>query len=104
LTEILVAIDKLEVFDHLTGLNPFLRLDGHGSHFELDFLSYIHQPEIKWEVSIGLPYGTSYWQVGDSTKQNGCFKMALTKAKNEVVQKGMTVGLHVKLIRQMLWA
>jgi hypothetical protein len=41
----------------------------------------------KWNVSIGLPYGTSYWKVGDSSEQNGCFKMALTKAKQELVTK-----------------
>jgi hypothetical protein len=81
-----MAIDQLNVFDRGTGLNPFLLLDGHGSRFELDFLSYIHVEETKWDVCIGLPYGTSYWQVGDSTEQNGCFKMALTKAKQQLVQ------------------
>jgi hypothetical protein len=66
LTQMLQAIDTLGVFDHSTGLNPFLLLDGHTSQFELDFLTYIHQRETKWDVCVGLPYGTSYWQVGDS--------------------------------------
>ncbi len=87
LTDMLSAIDKAKVFDRSVGLNPFLFLDGHNSRFELEFLQYIHNPETKWEVCIGLPYGTSYWQVGDSTEQNGCFKMALYKAKQELVQK-----------------
>jgi len=84
----LETIDEVGVFDREgTGLNPFLLLDGHGSRFELDFLDYINTAETKWECCIGLPYGTSYWQVGDSSEQNGCFKMALTRAKQELVTK-----------------
>jgi hypothetical protein len=37
-----MAIDKMNMFDRGAGLNPFLLLDGYGSWFELDFLSYIH--------------------------------------------------------------
>jgi hypothetical protein len=85
LTEMLRAIDKLEVYDCSIGLNPFLLLDGHGSCFELEFLEYINTCESKWCGNIGLPYGTSYWQVGDSSEQNGCFKMALTKCKQALV-------------------
>ena len=81
-------IDDLQVFDRTTtGLNPFLLLDGHGSRFELDFLEYINREETKWVVNIGLPHGTSYWQVGDSTEQNGCFKMALAREKQALVTK-----------------
>jgi hypothetical protein len=93
LKDMLMAIDKLNVFDRGTGLNPFLLLDGHGSRFELDFLSYIHAEGMKWDMCIGLPYGTSYWQVGDSTEQNGYFKMALTKAKQQLVQYKHDSGL-----------
>jgi hypothetical protein len=39
-----------------------------------------------------LPYGTSYWQVGDSSEQNGCFKMALNKAKQELVTRKNSAG------------
>jgi len=64
LKEMLEAIDRLSIFDHSeAGLNPFL------------------------EVCIRLPYGTLYWQVGDSSEQNGCFKMSLTRAKQELVTK-----------------
>jgi hypothetical protein len=45
------------------------------------------------EGCIGVPYGTSYWQVGDSREQNGCFKMALAKAKREIVDKKENSGL-----------
>jgi hypothetical protein len=88
LTAMLKYIDDLQVFDRsTTGLNPFLLLDGHGSRFELQFLEYINREETKWHVNIGLPYGTSYWQVGDSTEQNGCFKMALAREKQALVTK-----------------
>ena len=83
----LAYLDSLDLFDRSTGLNPFLILDRHGSHFKLDILEYINKAEHKWNVNIGLPYGTSYWQVGDSTEQNGCFKMALTKEKKALVTK-----------------
>jgi len=100
LKEMLAAIDRLEVFDREeAGLNPFLLLDGHGSRFELDFLNYINEDETKWECCIGLPYGTSYWQVGDSSEQNGCFKMALTKAKQELVTKKNDAGLEFAINR-----
>jgi hypothetical protein len=46
----------------------------------------------KWEVKIGLPYGTSYWQGGDSTEQNGCFKMTLAREKQALVTKKMKVA------------
>jgi hypothetical protein len=65
LTEMLRYIDIQHVFDRETGLNPFFILDGHGSRFELEFLEYINTCETKWNVNIGLPYGISYWQVGD---------------------------------------
>jgi len=94
LRKMLETIDEIGVFDREgTGLNPFLLLDGHGSRFELDFLDYINTAETKWECCIGLPYGTSYWQVGDSSEQNGCFKMALTRAKQELVTKKNDAGL-----------
>jgi hypothetical protein len=87
LVEMLKALDKLEVFDRSDGVPPFLLLDGHGSRFDYDFLKYINEPETKWNVCIGVPYGTSYWQVGDSNEQNGCFKMALTRHKRNLLNK-----------------
>jgi hypothetical protein len=85
-------MDKLNIFHRSYGVNPFLLLDGHGSRFELPFLEYITCKDHKWKVCIGVPYGTSYWQVGDSAEQNGCFKMALTKAKRNLVEKKRKLG------------
>jgi hypothetical protein len=96
LTAMLKYIEDKQVFNRSTGLNPFLLLDGHGSHFELEFLEYINCKESKWEVNIGLPYGTSYGQVGDSTEQNGCYKMALARIKQALVTKKMKVAHLLK--------
>lgn len=84
----LEKMDKLDLFprnEH--GTKPFLLLDGHGSRLELPFLQYINTPIHEWVVCIGVPYGTSYWQVGDSAEQNGSYKMALTKSKRNLVLK-----------------
>ncbi len=86
LVAMLASIDKLGVFDRTDGVAPFLLLDGHGSRFDLKFLQYINSPRTTWNVCIGVPYGTSYWQVGDSTKQNRCFKMALAKYKRSLLK------------------
>lgn len=43
---------------------------------------------------MGVPYGTSYWQVGDSSEQNGCFKMALTKYKRELLRQKELAGIE----------
>jgi len=90
LTEMLKAIDKLNVFDRTNCIPPFLLLDGHGSRFNLIFLEYINVTKrkgVKWNICIGVPYGTSYWQVGDSAEPNGCFKMYLLRAKTALLQK-----------------
>jgi hypothetical protein len=100
LVEMLKATDSLELFDRTSGLNPFLLLDGHGSHFELEFLEYINDAEHKWNCCISLPYGTSYWQVGDSSEHNGCFKMAMSKAKQQLVLKKNDNGLEYTINKE----
>ncbi len=91
LSELLVSflkhMDTLDLFPREDGVTPFLLLDGHGSRLELPFLQYINNPLHNWIVCIGVPYGTSYWQVADSSEQNGSYKMALATAKKELVQK-----------------
>ena len=88
LVAMLATFDGLGVFNRSDdGVPPFLLLDGHGSRFDLTFLEYINDPATRWNVCIGVPYGTSYWQVGDSTEQNGCFKMALTRHKRNLLKK-----------------
>jgi hypothetical protein len=44
--------------------------------------------------AFGVPYGTYVWQVSDSSEQNGAFKMALTEAKQHVLEKEMHMQLE----------
>ena len=85
--DILVTLDHLQVFDQSDGDQPFLLLDGHGSRLGLPFLSYINDAAHKWVVCIGVPYGTSLWQVGDSSEQNGAYKMALARIKKQLLKR-----------------
>ncbi len=101
LTDMLRYLDSHNLFDRSTGLNPFLILDGHGSRFKLEFLEYINSSETKWFVNIGLPYGTSYWQVGNLTEQNGCFKMVLSKQNKSLSHKKTIIAYLMKLIKLM---
>ena len=79
------TLDTLNIYDRSTGKTPFLFLDGHNSRFGLPFLEYINENKHMWCVCIGVPYGTSYWQIGDSSQQNGRFKMYSSKKKKEIV-------------------
>ena len=85
--EALEQLDFLEVFPRANGMKPVLLVDGHGSRFGLDFLEYINDPAHIWTVCIGVPYGTALWQVGDSKEQNGSYNIAITKAKDELLQE-----------------
>ena len=44
-------------------------------------LSLINDPDHKWAICIGVPYGTALWQVGDAEEQNGHFNIMSVKAK-----------------------
>jgi hypothetical protein len=85
LAKALKHMDRLELSDRSDGICPFLLLDGHGSHFELPFVEYITDPTHEWTVCIGVPYGTSMWQVGDSIEQNGQYKDKLKNAKEQLL-------------------
>ena len=64
---------------------PFAMLDGHGSRLELPFLKYINDKATEWCICLGVPYGTAYWQLGDSKEQNGSFNTAMTDAKRKLL-------------------
>jgi len=82
LADMLKWIDSFGVFPRVPGgPTPFLLLDGHGSRLSVPFLKYINDPTHKWVVCIGVPNGTSIWQVGDSNEQNGCYKMYCSEYK-----------------------
>ena len=89
LTDILRTIDKLKIFKVYrdNGAMSFLLVDGHQSQFHTTFLQYITDEKHPWKVSIGVPYGTSLWQVGDSYQQNGRFKIALMNLKKQIIDK-----------------
>ena len=91
LTEIFKKMDSLGLYDNdrANGKIPFVLLDGHQSRFHLDFLRYINDDKTKWNVCIGVPYGTAFWQVGDSSEQNGLFKTLLTKEKTRLFNERM---------------
>ena len=44
-------------------------------------------------VCIGVPYGTSLWQVVNSKEQNGSFKIAISKAKKKIVEKRLDMRM-----------
>ena len=87
LEEALKTLDLLGVFQSHDNTNPFLLVDGHGSRFEIPFLPYINDPSHQWVFCIGVPYRTSYQQVGDRKEQNGSFNIAITKAKEEILKQ-----------------
>ena len=92
LTTIFKRLDNLGIYEEerKEGKKPFVLLDGHQSRFDLEFLDYINDPKHLWTVCIGVPYGTAYWQVGDSSEQNGSFKMNLSAWKQKTLSRRMT--------------
>jgi len=101
LVSFLEHMDKLELFPRIDGLKPFLLLDGHGSRLELPFLQYVNDPNHQWIVCIGFPYGTSFWQVSDSSEQNGLYKMALTRSKKELVQQKNSEHVSITIVLKL---
>jgi hypothetical protein len=81
-------MDDLGLFPRSPDLpDPFVILDGHGSRLQLPFLQYITDEVHRWHAILGLPNGTSKWQVGDSKQQNGQMKRHLVLAKRKVMQE-----------------
>ena len=87
LKEAFETMDHSGLFPRTESIKPFALVDAHGSLLDIPFLSYINTPPHEWVVTIGTPYGTAYWQVGDSKEQNGSFKIAVTKAKCNIMTK-----------------
>ena len=86
LVDILSEFDKMALFPRTEGGPiPFLLIDGQFSRFDIKFIYYINDQGHPWKVCFGVPYGTSLWQVADSSEQNGCFKMLFYKAKKEIL-------------------
>jgi hypothetical protein len=76
LNDILKYMNSLDLFPRKDGgPRPFFLLDRHGNRFDLKFLEYINTSETEWIVCLGLSYGTHNWQVGDSSQQNGAYKV-----------------------------
>jgi hypothetical protein len=89
-------MDSLDLFPCTdSGLLPFLLLDGHGTQFPLPFMRYILDVQHRWKVCIGVPNGTAQWQVRDSAKQNGGWKMMTTCDKRKLSQFQFLVGMPV---------
>eukprot|EP00985_Skeletonema_marinoi_P028836 scaffold26100_cov195-Skeletonema_marinoi.AAC.1 len=90
---ILKKFDELKLVPRDNGVLPFLLIDGHISRLDPSFLEYINGEGHKWKVCLGVPYGTSLWQVGDSEQQNGNYKMVLSEAKDKLLLKKSDLGL-----------
>ena len=88
LKEILETLDVKNIYtnERAKGKTPFILLDGHGSRFGHDFLSYMTDKKHPWTICIGVPYGTASWQVGDSTEQNGMYKLYSSKYKDKLMK------------------
>ena len=76
LKEAFETMDHYQLFARSDTVKPFALLDAHGSRLEIPFLEYVNTEPNEWIVTIGTPYGTAYWQVGDSKEQNGSYKIA----------------------------
>ena len=74
LKEIFETIYHFNLLPCINDVIPFTILDGYGSRLELYFLQYINDSITEWCVCLGVPYGTAFWQVGDSKEQRGSFK------------------------------
>ena len=60
-------------------------------------MKYITDPLHEWVVCIGVPYGTSLWQVGDSSEQNGSYKIELARAKENLPKEKKQMKLTIEL-------
>ena len=93
LVDMLQTLDQMDAIPRSDNAKPFILLDGHCSRLEMPFWKYVNTPADNWIACIGVPYGTALWQVGDSKEQNGSFNMAMTKAKQNLLELKDSLGL-----------
>jgi hypothetical protein len=78
-------LDELDVFPRTEGGPlPFCLFDAHDSRLQVPFLEKVNKKMFgkpMWKVCIGLPNGTSKWQLGDSKEQNGSWKIAMKRER-----------------------
>ena len=96
LIDILRVLDELKVFPR-NGVNPVVLVDGHETRLKPDFIEYINNNEHKWSVNLGVPYCTNLWQSGDSSEQNGKFKLNWYKEKQQLLDFKRRLGLPFAL-------
>ena len=63
----------------------------------IEFMKYIVSEETRWYVGIGVPNGTGVWQLGDSSEQNGSFKMRNLEYKQKILEQYLRLNEPVKL-------
>ena len=83
-------LNKLSVFPGTSGGPiPYVLFDAHDTHLQVPYPVRVNRRIIyddpAWMSSIGLPNGTAVWQLGDSSEQNGSYKMAMTSEKDALV-------------------
>ena len=119
LVEVLKYLDKVGVTERKDGdPPPCLLVDGHGSRLSIPFLQYINNLDQdgnkiadanhRWNC---YPNATLYWQVEDSSQQNGRFKVYIRK-KKEYLRKKQRMYLkpikieraHVLVMISAVWA
>jgi hypothetical protein len=106
LVDVLATMDRLKLVVRVDGKYPVLVIDGHETRLNPKFLEYINGEGHMWFVLLGVPYATSYWQVGDSSEQNGCAKTLWYKEKDKLVKfkirKGMPISIKPTDIMPLL--
>ena len=85
LVELLEHLEDCGITDRHR-IDPAIICDGHGSRLALETLLFIRDKSHIWNVLLGLPNGTKYWQVHDDKRMNGHFKQLFYKAKARLLQ------------------
>ena len=95
--QVFKCIDELNLFQQDNGLYPCVLLDGHNSRLYEPFIKYINSPTTKWGFILGIPYGTSYWQVADTKYLNGWFKCLWYREKKKLATFKAIRGLPINM-------